>query len=85
MIVPISSNRLLTQRAPLRASIARWTHFVDFMVAAVYSLLDVIRHFTTVRREMAELRATCARSETRVTCEPCPCSRAFPASLARLA
>ena len=26
----------------------------------------------TVRREMAEWRATSARSGTRVTCEPCP-------------
>jgi hypothetical protein len=40
----------------------------------------------TVRREIAEpRRETGARSETRVTCEPCHCGRAFLASLARLA
>ena len=31
----------------------------------------------TVRREMAEWRATSVRSETRVTCEPRPCQSRF--------
>jgi len=37
-----------------------------------------------VRREIAEWRATGAKSRTCVTCEPFPTYRAFPASLTRL-
>ena len=34
------------------------------------------------RRDLAESRVTSARSETRMTCEPRPCSRAILARLA---
>lgn len=56
MIVPTSSNHLVPCERLRAIRSHADTCVVDFKVAAVYSLLDVIRHFTKIRREMARAR-----------------------------
>ena len=68
-----------------------WVSFglVSLTVSVIMAgnwLVDLVpdhdRQVFEYRRDLAESRVTSVRSETRMTCEPRPCSRAFLARLA---